>query len=294
MSSDHIILSTERNNGVPKIPRSRFEIESLRTSWMINHAHYLDDFFGMIVEGRQRIGKSSYCCQCLAEAHGEWSHWEDRGVQYTQCVKPEYDSIKKWVVFPPKDFIGLVLEIPMGEKEKAVYWSDAGFWLFALDWYDPFVKTVAKYIQLSGRQFGGIFFSTPNKKLISSKVLESMPEIYVCRIHKQGVDTRTYKPRLAKIYEKWDYPDGRKGGVKTRWKDKYNAILPNDFWGWYKPESDRYMDVGKRILEREYDAMQRKLSKREKEDQMEDVHKAVGSPERIKEIEEVLAMYPAQ
>jgi len=40
--------------------------------WKIKGAQYLDDFFGMIVEGKQRIGKSSFCLQRIAEAHGEW------------------------------------------------------------------------------------------------------------------------------------------------------------------------------------------------------------------------------
>lgn len=245
----------------------------------------------MVAEGPQRIGKSSYCCQSLAEAHGEWERWDEGDVYHGRCVEPDYDAIKKWIVFPPKEFIDLVLDIPIGVKHMALYWSDAGFWLFVLDWYEAFVKAVAKYVQLSGRQFAAIFFSSPSKKLISGKVLESMPGILVCRIIKEGADTLTHKPRIAKVYKRWDYPDGKKGGVRTQWRDHYNAILPNNFWRWYKPKSDMYMELGKKILRDEYAALQKKLSKREKEDHMEDVHKIVGPPERLKEISEVLAHF---
>ena len=267
-------------------------VDSLNCGWRINEEQYLDGFFGMITEGKQRIGKSSYNCQSLAEAHGKWEYMEDEDkVTHAKCTKPNYEEVKNWVVFPPKDFISLVLRIPIGEKEKAVYWSDSGFWLFALDWYQPFVKAVAKYIQLCGRQFAAVLLSTPNKKLISGKVLESIPEIFVCRVIKGGHDTQRFRPRIAKVYERWDYPDGKRGGVRTRWKDNFNAILPDDFFEWYKPQSDHYLQIGKDILRKEIEAMQKKLGKKEKEDMMEGVHKVVGEPERLKEIEEVLRIY---
>lgn len=265
--------------------------DSLKLAWKINHEYVFDGFFGMIVEGKQRIGKSSYACQSLASAFGEWSYTEEAdGVVYATCTKPNYEEVKRWVVFPPKQFLQKVMEVPIGRKEKALYWSDAGFWLFVLDWYAPFVKAVAKYLQLSGRQFGVILLSSPNKKLISSKVMESIPEMYVCRVIKLGSDSTRFRPRLAKVYQRWDYPDGKKGGVKTRWRDKFNALMPDTFFGWYKPISDHYLDIGKRMLQREIAAMQKKSNKT-KEEHMEVVHEVVGDPEVLSEVHEVLNMY---
>lgn len=266
--------------------------DSIKLAWRINHEHYLDGFFGMIVEGKQRIGKSSFCCQSLAEAFGEWEYEEEGDTMYAHCKKPNYEEVKKWVVFPPKQFLDKILSIDIGDKEKAIYWSDAGFWLFVLDWYQPFVKSVAKYIQLSGRQFAAVFFSTPNKKLLSSKVIESIPEIYVCRIIKESRDTPRFRPRIAKIYERWDYPDGKKGGVRTRWHDKFNAIMPDHFFSWYKPISDHYLEIGRDILEAEVAAMRKKTKTQDElEEQLDKVAKVVGEPNRLKEVSEVLEQY---
>jgi len=38
----------------------------------INAEHKTDGFFGLVVQGKQRIGKSSYTQQSLAEACGKW------------------------------------------------------------------------------------------------------------------------------------------------------------------------------------------------------------------------------
>lgn len=277
------------------MPRVKIKIDSLRLGWKIKDTYIFDGFFGMITEGKQRVGKSSYNMQSMAYAFGQWDY-EERVDGYTHafCVKPDFERVKEWVVFPPRDFLNLILSIPIGTKEMCVYWSDAGFWLFVLDWYEPFVKSVAKYIQLCGRQFGSVLFSTPSKRLISGKVLESMPDIYVCKVVKASYDTQKNRPRIAKAYERWDYPDGKKGGVKNRWRDKFNAILPDDFWAWYKPISDRYLEIGRDLLKREVARLTGKEDKKEKEEKMEIVHKAVGDPERLKEINEVLALYTTE
>lgn len=270
------------------MPRQRNR-ECLELAWKINDAYLFDGFFGIAVEGKQRIGKSSYVSQCLAEACGKWDHsfkLED-GRKVSKCVTPNYEEVKRWIVFPPKEFLDLVLRVE--KKERAVIWDDAGFWLFALDWYQPFVKSVSRYVQLAGRQFGVLILTTPNKRLISGKVLEALPDMYVCKIVKRGSDDVLYRPRLAKVYERWDYPDGKKGGVKTRFKDEFNAILPDHYWSWYQPKSEHYMDIGLQLLKREVQKITKKTDKREEERHMEKVHEVVGDPERLKEVNEVIA-----
>ena len=270
---------------------------SLILGWKINDAYVFDGFFGMVVEGRQRLGKSSYCSQGLAEAHGEWEH--DFSNKTSECVKKNWEQTKKWIVFPPEEFIDITLSLGVGTKERGILWDDAGFWLFALDWYEPFVKTVARYIQLAGRQFGCLMLTSPSQKLISSKILEALPEIYVARIVKESHDSTTRLPRIAKVYERWDYPDGKKGGVRTQWMDHYNAILPEEFWQWYKPKSDHYLDEGLRILKSEAQILRLKQTKKEraaKDEEgslMEKVYDVTGSPERLAEVNEVIAQLSA-
>ena len=72
-------------------------------------------------------------------------------------------------MFKPEEFLDKVLEVD--EKEKALIWDDAGYWLFSLDWYEPFVKAVSRWMQVAGTQFACIILTTPKRSLISSKVL---------------------------------------------------------------------------------------------------------------------------
>lgn len=265
--------------------------KSLELGWKINHAYHLDDFYGLLVTGRQRIGKSSYVCQGLAESMGKWEYHPS-----PYCAEPDYsDRMRKWITFPPEEFIDLTLSLGVGTKERAALWDDAGFWLFVLDWYEPFVKVVARYIQLAGRQFGFLLLTSPAQGMISSKVLDAMPDLFIAKVVKEGEDTPKLKPRLVKVYERWEYPDGRKGGVRTRWKDHYNAILPDDFWKWYKPKSDHYLDEGLKILSAERAILRLKQAKKEKEakgeegELLEKVYDVTGSPERLAEVNEVIA-----
>jgi hypothetical protein len=257
---------------------------SLRTAWMVNQAWHFDGFFGMIVEGQQRTGKSSFVCQVGAEAFGSWSYEEDSAV----CKEHDYEAVKPWMVFLPEEFLGIVLKVGIGKKYKLIIWDDAGFWLFVLDWYEPFVKTVAKYIQLAGRQFASVLLTTPSQNMISSKVLEALPELYVCKIVKEGKDRPDDRPRVAKVYQRWSYPDGHKGGVRWRWKDHFNAMLPDEFWEWYKPRSDDYMKAGMNLLNREVTKITEQLSKKEEADFMEEVYKVAGSEDRLKQVQEVI------
>jgi hypothetical protein len=145
--------------------------------------------------------------------------------------------------------------------------------------------------------------TTPNKNLISSKILDALPEMKVCRVERAGTDRLFSRPRLAKVYERWDYPDGKKGGVKTRWEDKFNAILPDDYFHWYKPKREQYVDVALKLLRSEIVKIDRRLALEgkkleeeekeklaEKEGIMEDVHRVVGDEKTLLEVGEVIKM----
>lgn len=181
----------------------------LRLAEKIIHETRYDGFFSMVVDGVQRTGKTSYVSKGLAYANGKW---ELRPVPH--CVEPDFESVKPWIIFKPKEFLDLVLEVD--EKERCLIWDDAGYWLFSLDWYDPFVKAVSKWIQIAGTQFACIILTTPQKSLISSKVLTALVNHYTCRITKAGSDTDRRRMRIAKAYQTWDYPDGRRGGCPQK------------------------------------------------------------------------------
>jgi len=57
---------------MPKQPKSRGKTGRLILAQKINAECMSDGFFGQVVQGKQRIGKSSYTQQSLAEAFGDW------------------------------------------------------------------------------------------------------------------------------------------------------------------------------------------------------------------------------
>lgn len=265
------------------------------TSWEINQAYYFDGFFAMTVEGPQRIGKTAYASKAFGQAFGEWAIKPE-----PHCVKADLDEVKRWMNFLPREYLDCIMDVY--EKVRGVILDDAGLWLYALDWYEPFVKAVNKWMQVCGTRFASVFLTTPNKNLISSKVLDALPEMKVCRVEKAGYDTLSSRPRLAKVYERWDYPDGKKGGVKSKWEDKFNAMLPDSFYHWYKPRREKYVDIALDLLRSEIVKIDRRLAaegKRLTEEQkekmaeeegiMETVHQVVGDEGFMKELDEVVA-----
>jgi len=63
----------------------------LKVAWKISDAWWLDDFFALVAEGKQRIGESSFINQGMAEAHGKWEVINGR----TVCVKVNYEAVKQ-------------------------------------------------------------------------------------------------------------------------------------------------------------------------------------------------------
>lgn len=250
----------------------------------------------MTIEGLQRRGKSSYAIKSFAHAFGEWEF-----KPFPHVIKPDYESVKDWLTFMPKEYLDVILDLD--EKVRGCILDDAGLWLYALDWYDPFVKAVNKWLQVCGTRLGTVYMTTPNKNLISSKVLDALPEMKVCRIQKAGMDRLHKRPRKATVYERWDYPDGKKGGVKTLYTDKFDAILPDDFFEWYRPKRDKYLDLAIELLKTEIvkvdstlkeQGKANKMSMREKvkiaesDGAMDIVDKVTGGEDTFLEVGEVL------
>lgn len=274
---------------MPKRAKSIGKMGRLILGNKINAEYRSDGFFGLVVQGRQRIGKSSYTQQSLAEATGKYERMFVKSLkrEANVCVKRNYEAVKEWVVFKPEEFLDLTLVV--NEKVRAVIWDDAGYWLFALDWYEEFVKAVSKFMQLAGTLFGAIILTTPNQTLISSKVMASLPNYYICNVTKTSTDSYSVRPRVSKVYESWNYPDGKKGGVWTRWRDHFNAMLPDDYFAWYKPVRDEYLILAKKLLKREVRKLKKQVTQEEEAEYMEDVVKATGGAEKIREVNEVLA-----
>lgn len=146
------------------------------------------------------------------------------------------------MVFHPKDFVARTEEMMMkGKKEKVLIWDDAGLWLYAMEHYHPFVRAVTKYLNVARTNWAALIFTTPLPLWVIRKV-RGFPQAITLKIMKASSDIdNPCRQRIAKAYRMWITPDMRKSGVMEIYKDKFTALMPNDFyWEWYKPLRDTY------------------------------------------------------
>jgi len=73
-------------NIIPKRSRSMGNVGRLILAQKINAEYMTDGSIGLLVHGRQRIGKSSYTQRCLAESYGVWEK---------QAVCPIFEERKR-------------------------------------------------------------------------------------------------------------------------------------------------------------------------------------------------------
>jgi hypothetical protein len=135
-------------------------------------------------------------------------------------------------------------------------WDDAGLWLYALDWNHPFIKAFGKYLNVARTDFGSIQFTAPLPTMVMKR-LRDMPQVRTIKVIKRNVDNpeRRFKARIAKLYQMWISPDMKRSGVKQTHEDTFNAYLPDDFYGWYKPIRDYYAKMAKLMMGKEMGRM---------------------------------------
>lgn len=222
------------------------------------------------------MGKSSYCIKTEAEVLGKHPGHEDN--------VPDYEAVKRFLDFSPKAFVDRLLK--MKRREKMIVWDDMGLWLFVLDWYNPFVKAVCKYLNVARTDWALIFGNTPTPKMIAKRV-QNFPEVVRVKITKEGSNIKNPgKPRIATAYHVWTTPDLKKTGVHKMFEDRYNAMMPDDFFGWYKPLRDHYATIAKQLM---YTTLM-KLEKKDREEVVENpgFKEIMPEPERVKELKEVI------
>lgn len=248
----------------------------LNIAALIDRLYYEDEFaIAIAYGGFLGTGKSSYCIKAQAEALGSHSGFPEN--------IPDYKKVKAFIDYHPKGFVDRVLH--MKRREKCDQFDDMGLWLFALDWYNPFVKAVVKYLNVARTDWGMILGNTPSPKMVVG-FIQNFPEIIRVKIIKRDSNLNDpSKPRIAKAYQVWCTPDLKKTGVRKIFEDHYHAMLPDDFYEWYKPLRDAYAGKAKLLMQKELS----KLHGKDKENEIEKGFKeVVPIPERIRELEEVI------
>lgn len=269
--------------GVSTEPKRRGGLELAQR---VNYLFRYDEFQLCITYGGTLgIGKSSYDIQTLGEAYGN---------PETQTFN--WRKVKPRIWHPPRQFCNYILK--MRSRQKVGMWDDAGLWLFALDWRDPFVISVTKYLNVARTDWGMLILNTPHPRFIVKRI-QIFPEVIYCKITKRGggtivrKDKTLRKPRIATAYRQWELPDMKKTGVKKLWVDPFNAIMPNEIYKWYKPIRDRYARIAKILMLLQLKRIDLKQKRKWLEDQSleNDVAKVLPQEEEIKDLQELIQQH---
>ena len=160
---------------------------------------------------------------------------------YRMRERDAWEAIKSFIVFHPQQFFDKLDQVrDLGlYRIPGIIWDDAGLWLYALDWNDPFIKALGKYMNVARSRLASITMTTPSVQFIASK-LRGFPDAYTVSITKYTGAPRTEWLRKAKGYQDRILPDQRKRRVYLRFEDKFNCYLNDEFYRWYRPLRDAY------------------------------------------------------
>jgi hypothetical protein len=125
-----------------------------------------------------------------------------------------------------------------------IAWDDAGLWLYAMEWSDPRVKSVVKFINVMRTVVGGLVLTTPTQEMIVTKI-PTIPGTRLCTVTKatgHNRDARRFSVART-IKTKW----GKKF-VKDYIEDYFNVMLPEDIYNYYKPLRDQYAREANQLM----------------------------------------------
>jgi hypothetical protein len=222
-----------------------------------------DEFRPLLVQGGHGYGKTSYSNRILAEIGS-----------INNNGKPNWNIkyFEKHLGYTPDEVLHEWNLIPEGIKDYAYHWDDAGNWLHSLDFQDPFVKAVGKYMQVARTDWASLIFSTIDVNDVSSKI-RGIKNAIIVDITKEGKNVKQPNRRTARAYiirktwrgREWkeyvwedmfdSHVPGNYNPLKPERIVNPNIIQKNDnnitwgFYGWYKPKRDYYAKVAKKKAE---------------------------------------------
>lgn len=222
------------------------ELPSLEMAKKMCDNFRYDDFTLWIIEGNLRIGKSANSMlngfQVLEYFWGDPWKWE---------------SIKPFMGWHPAENVEKWLNVD--ERQPFFIWDDAGYWLFSLNWHDPVMVAIQKYMNVIATDYSNLILTTPSVKWILSKIA-GMPGMRRVKIikrsggrmgrNKRSVDSEMWR-RLAICYEPWTSPDLKSHGVYKKFYDTFRCKIPDDVYKVYYPIRKEYATLAKMKIKEE-------------------------------------------
>ena len=222
--------------------------------------------YTVIIYGTKGMGKSSYSFLTGVDVltNGDYK-------------KKKYDASWAWeelkdrIVFTPAEFLEKVMNLE--KRVEFIIWDDAGLWLNALRWNDPFVKRVQEYLNVARTDMAVLMMTTPTSQMVVKKIRESEPAFFSVAIRydtqrgtaslKELADgtLKDYKYREARGYFQFLKPDGELSLPKHAWTDHFSALMPDDFYKWYKPLRNKYATMAKELMKYELELKKQEMMK---------------------------------
>jgi hypothetical protein len=173
---------------------------------------------------------------------------------YEISEREAWEMAKGFICFHPEQFFQKLRQIRNSglDRVPTLLWDDAGLWLYALDWNDPFVKALGKYMNVARSRLGSLILTTPTPKWIIKK-LRGFPDAFNVKVIKPTGNPRAKWYRQGKGYEEVMLPDQRKSRVYHRFSDFYNCYIPDEFYKWYKPLRDAYEKLALDLIEKSWE-----------------------------------------
>ncbi|MHC1590419.1 MAG: hypothetical protein ACXQTQ_05590 [Candidatus Hecatellaceae archaeon] len=204
----------------------------------------------IIVYGPLGIGKSTYQFKVTWEVLKQVYHLSD---------EEAWEAVKQYIVFHPSQFFQKIEEIKrrLG-RAPVLNWDDAGLWLFALEYKDPFVMAFSKWLNVARTHLAALICSTPSPTWILKKLRE-FPSAITVRVGMVNGDRdhshQMAWRRQAVGYRYWEAPDFKKHGVRRLFMDSFSCRMSDSFFEWYKPLRDHYEGLARRLMEEEWKRM---------------------------------------
>lgn len=226
----------------------------------------------LVVSGMpEGIGKSAHVNHALADICGfkkekswdkikwMWKRATERPKD-TPIWEADYDGAKAYIKYPPEDIVNLCISmIEKGQRDVCIHWDDAGTWLNAMSWNDPFVISFMRYLSLARTNWGGVILSTPVEDWVLKKLHTAKGVIHVQVVPARGSsNTMVFRPRSARAYKFVRYAGNPKNYWQIVYEDNFTAIMPDNFYHWYKPMRDGYAKIATAQMKEALEAREKK------------------------------------
>lgn len=233
-------------------PLSIFKKALTPTVYILKSLIPPEEFKLFIIYAGLGKGKSAYAIFSLVETLVNW---------YKIDELEAWEMVKTFIVFHPQQFFDKLDEIEAAGYSRipGLIWDDAGLWLYALDWNEPFIKSFGKYLNIARTLLACMLMTTPAVKWIFSKVRD-FPDAYTVSIMKTTGNPRAKWRREAKGYQSVILPDLKKSRVYQRFEDTFNCRMPDFFFEWYKPLRDAYELLARDLIKKNWAKLKEKES----------------------------------